>query len=64
LKLPCVIGKPHNLKGLVDKIYDPRFSAAVGLMLYQFEETEHIGGSRQVGLAFSKIKKVIKTFLP
>ncbi|MDO8507955.1 MAG: cell division protein FtsA [bacterium] len=64
LKLPCVIGKPHNLKGMVDKIYDPRFSTAVGLMLYQLEETEHTGGSKQVGLAFSKIKKVFKTFMP
>lgn len=64
LKLPCVIGKPHNLKGMVDKIYDPRFSTAVGLMLYQLEENEHTGGSKQVGLAFSKIKKVFKTFMP
>lgn len=64
LKLPCVIGKPHNLKGMVDKVYDPRFSTAVGLMLYQLEEAEHIGGSRQVGIAFSKIKRVFKTFMP
>lgn len=64
LKLPCVIGKPHNLKGMVDKVYDPRFSAAVGLMLYQFEENEHMGGSKQVGVAFNKIKKVFKTFMP
>lgn len=64
LKLPCVIGKPHNLKGMVDKIYDPRFSAAVGLMLYQLEEREQIGGSRQVGIAFNRIKKVFKTFMP
>ena len=64
LKLPCVIGKPHNLKGIVDKLYDPRFSTAVGLMLYQFEESENLGGSKQVGVAFDKIKKVFKTFLP
>lgn len=64
LKLPSVIGKPHNLKGMVDKVYDPRFSCAVGLMLYQLEEATHTGGSKQVGLAFSKIKKVFKTFLP
>lgn len=64
LKLPCVIGKPHNLKGMVDKIYDPRFSAAVGLMLYQFEENEQTGGSKQVGVALHKIRKVFKTFMP
>jgi len=64
LKLPCVIGKPHNLKGMVDKIYDPRFSTAVGLMLYQLEETEHVGGSRQVGVAINKMKKIFKQFMP
>ena len=64
LKLPCIIGKPHNLKGIVDKIYDPRFSTAVGLMLYQFEEAENSGGSKQVGVAINKIRKVFKTFLP
>ena len=64
LKLPCIIGKPHNLKGMVDKVYDPRFSAAVGLMLYQLEESEQTGGSKQVGVAINKIKKVFKTFMP
>ncbi len=64
LKLPCVIGKPHNLKGMVDKIYDPRFSCAVGLMLYQLEENERVGGSKQVGEALTKIRRVFKTFLP
>jgi cell division protein FtsA len=64
LKLPCVIGKPHNLKGMVDKIYDPRFSVAVGLLLYQHEEAEHKGGSRQVGVAINKVKRIFKTFLP
>lgn len=64
LKLPCVVGKPHKLKGMVDKVYDPRFSCAVGLMLYRLEETEHTGGSKQVGVAINKIKKVFKTFMP
>ncbi len=64
LKLPCVIGKPHNLKGIVDKVYDPRYSTAVGLMLYQFEESESKGGSKQVGVAIDRIKNVFKTFLP
>jgi cell division protein FtsA len=64
LKLPCVIGKPHNLKGMVDKVYDPRFSTAVGLMLYRYEESENTGGSIQVGVALNKIRRVFKTFLP
>lgn len=64
LKLPCVIGKPHNLKGMVDKVYDPRFSVAVGLMLYQHEESEHMGGSKQIGMAVDKVKRIFKTFLP
>lgn len=64
LKLPCVVGKPHHLSGLVDKIYDPRYSTAVGLMLFQFEEAAHTGGSPKVSNLLTSLKKIAKTFLP
>lgn len=64
LRLPCTIGKPHNLKGMVDKVYDPRFSTAVGLMLYQFEERDERGGTRKFPLSVGGIKKIFKIFLP
>lgn len=66
LKLPCIIGKPHNLKGLVDKVYDPRFSCAVGLMLYHFEENKELSrrSENTIKEVTGKFKKVFEKFLP
>jgi cell division protein FtsA len=63
-KLPVEIGKPHALSGLTEKVYDPRFSTSVGLMLYAFEEGHNLGGSIPTSEVVGKLKKIIKTFLP
>lgn len=67
LKLPVEIGQPHNLFGLTDKVYDPAFSIAVGLLLYNFEETSKTkvvtgGGAWEKGFKIGQ--KFFKTFLP
>jgi cell division protein FtsA len=70
LKLPVEIGMPHNLFGLTDKVYDPQASAAIGLLLYNFEDLGGgaTGGSKTSGegvqKAFVTAKKIFKTFLP
>lgn len=68
LRLPIEIGKPHNLFGMTDKVYQPSYSTAVGLLLYNFEETHSPGrGTPAVGTldkVFKVGKKVFKTFLP
>jgi cell division protein FtsA len=69
LKLPVELGQPHNLFGITDKIYTPQMSAAVGLVLYNFEES---GASSRTDRTeadnFTKAgniaKKIFKTFLP
>jgi cell division protein FtsA len=70
LKLPVELGKPHNLFGMTDKIYDPQMSAVVGLMLYNFEEA---GGGKSSGKTavpesagkfLHTAKKIFKSFLP
>lgn len=67
LKLPAEVGKPHNLFGLTEKVYEPEMSAVVGLMLYNYEES---GASAKPtpGQPGGKIgqmtKKFLKTFLP
>jgi cell division protein FtsA len=63
-KLPVNIGKPHSLGGLTEKIYDPMFSTAVGLLLYSFEESSDNAGSRRVSNIYGKVKDIFKVFLP
>lgn len=64
LKLPVEIGKPHNLFGMVDKVYDPRMSTAIGLLLYNFEETSKDARPSATAPIVHKAKKIFKTFLP
>lgn len=62
--LPAEIGKPHSLHGLTDKVYDPKLSVAVGLMLYSFEEgtnqTSRLSSTEIIG----KVSNFFKSFLP
>jgi cell division protein FtsA len=53
LNLPVQIGFPQNFEGVVDKIDDPSYSTAIGLLVWgsRMEETS-IG----IGIDFSKIK--------
>ncbi len=69
LKLPVEIGKPHNLFGITDKVYDPIMSVATGLVLYNFEESNNSGRRGPVGdnifnNIISFLKKIFKIFLP
>jgi len=63
-RLPVNIGKPHSLQGMTQKVYDPAFSTAVGLMLYSYEQGNRKGGSTTVTSLYKKVKDVFKVFLP
>jgi len=69
LKLPAQIGFPHELPGVIDKIDDPAYATAVGLILWAIEDQEkHLGRKNLVSSSWqssvSKIRKWFKTFLP
>ncbi len=63
-RLPVNIGKPHSLGGLTEKVYDPSFSTAVGLLLYSYEEKENKGGTRTVSTIYGRLKEIFRIFLP
>lgn len=63
--LPVNIGKPHSLGGMTEKVYDPMYSTAVGLLLYSFEQSmPKSGGGHMVTAFYKKAKDVFKIFLP
>ena len=57
---------------MVDKVDDPSFATAVGLLMWEADEDGFFFNSRERGIldrfgfkgAFDKIKKIFKTFLP
>lgn len=63
-RLPVNIGKPHSLAGMTEKVYDPCYSTAIGLMLYSFEQSERQRGSQTVTTFYNKVKTFFKIFLP
>jgi len=67
LHLPCQIGFPKEVEGIVDKIDDPSFATVVGLLLWQLKEEREEGRFQrkfQIGKKLSKIKKWFEELLP
>jgi len=63
LHLPCQVGFPKDVEGIVDKIDDPSFATAVGLLLWDSKE-EKSQRKMKVGETFSKIKKWFEGLMP
>lgn len=70
LGLPSQIGSPINLNGIIDRVDDPSFATAVGLVLWGMDEEERGIQKKaflpflKTGSPFSKIFRWLKTFLP
>ncbi|NIA02005.1 MAG: cell division protein FtsA [Nitrospirae bacterium] len=69
LNLPAQIGFPQNYDGVVDKIDDPSYATAIGLLIWgsRFEGRRHTGlGMRSVSLkkGLSSMKNWLKNLLP
>ncbi len=70
LRLPVSIGYPHDLVSSLDKVSDPAFTAAVGLVLWGAQMSNRSGGIRLpsnfdvVDKTVKQIKKIFKSLLP
>jgi len=67
LHLPCQIGFPKGVEGIVDKVDDPSFATAVGLLLWQLKEEKEEGRFQkrfQLGKKLSRIKRWFEELLP
>lgn len=69
LHLPCQIGYPSKVEGIVDKIDDPSFATVIGLLLWEILEKEEkgksiFGSKTRIFQKFSKIKKWFEELLP
>jgi cell division protein FtsA len=65
LQLPVSVGKPEGFTGIVDRINDPAFAAAVGLMLENMTHAQMAPEtSATLGETVSRIKKTLRNLLP
>ena len=70
LKLPVQIGFPKELDGVVDKVDDPSFATAIGLIMWDADENGMFSSGKSGfklpsfnGIG-QKIRNIFKTFLP
>ncbi len=72
LKLPAQVGFPSGFDGVIEKIDDPSFATAAGLILWAFREEQDRGGKNSFrmphlpsfGHLVNKIKKGFRGFMP
>lgn len=65
LQLPVTVGKPEGFTGIVDRISDPAFAAAVGLMLENMTHAQMAPDqSAGLGHTVDRIKKTLRNLLP
>lgn len=72
LKLPVQVGFPLNIDGVIDKVDEPAFATAIGLMLWGMGMAgKHTGNRLPNWIKFpivektvGRVKRVFKTFLP
>ncbi len=77
LRLPSVLGMPQNASAIIDRVNDPSFATAVGLVMWGGKYSNPTGNaqsaSRRIGGAVknmlsnqsvAKLKKWFKSFLP
>lgn len=64
LHLPCQIGFPKDVEGIVDKIDDPSFATAVGLLFFKLKEEGGSTNKVKISKGFSKVKKWLEELLP
>ena len=71
LRLPAALGKPQNVNTIIDRVDDPAFATAVGLVLWGGRFST--GGKHQFGglvknwlqkPGVAKLRKWMKSFLP
>jgi cell division protein FtsA len=67
LRLPAKIGVPVELGGIVDKVSDPAFATAIGLVFWQIDQSDKESSFSYLPQTWQIIKKVkgwFKLFLP
>jgi len=67
LNLPAQIGFPQNYDGVVDKIEDPAYATAIGLLIWgsRFEARQHAGLKRiSLKKGLSSVKDWFKHLIP
>ncbi len=67
LHLPCEIGFPKKVEGIVDKIDDPSFATVIGLLFWELDEkitSKSSSKKIQIGKKIIKVKKWVEGLLP
>lgn len=63
LKLPAQVGYPSNMEGVVDKVDDPAFATAVGLIMWEADENGYFETRKSGMFNFKELINKVKSFI-
>jgi cell division protein FtsA len=65
LKMPVSLAQVRSISGIIDKVKDPAYATAIGLMLEDLEKPQN-GKSinDRIGQALTKVRNIFKGFIP
>ena len=65
LKLPVTLGQARSISGIIDRVKDPAYATAIGLMLEDLEKPQAPNTiNDKIGQAFGKVRSIVKGFMP
>lgn len=65
LKLPVTLGQVRSISGIIDRVKDPAYAAAIGSMLEDLEKPQTANTiNDKIGQMFGKVRSVFKGFIP
>ncbi len=65
LALPVALGQVRSISGIIDRVKDPAYATAIGLMLEDLEKPQSARSiNDKLSQAFSKVRSVFKGFIP
>lgn len=63
LRLPAHVGRPHGFSGIVDKVSDPAYATAIGLMLADFSSASNVALFSSAMSVVAPVKEITNRLL-
>jgi cell division protein FtsA len=64
LRLPIRVGRPHDLRGLVDNVLEPAYAASVGLLQWTISQPELEVAEVEENTPWDRVTRWLHAFLP
>lgn len=65
LEMPVSLGETRSISGIIDRVKDPSYTCAIGLMLEDLDTPrQNTGINEKIDQVFGRVRSIMKGFLP